>query len=306
MAQLEGLVPPDLAKAIAYTQYQQGGVLTPEQLSALPIEAQEVIQLKESRQEGRAEQKAALDVLKQLSETGMGPQERAALEMARLKSAQDFQANIKSLQQSAAQRGMGGSQSDFAAQLAAAQQGSQNAAMENLQAAAMAAQNRQAALQNYMAGAQGLRQQDLSIDQSNVEARRQRQLFDIQNARARQASNAQMAQQANLYNLQRQQEAMDKNVGQANQEALRVGYLAPQLMYQNALGLARAKAGVYGERAGLAQQQSQAQAQGMANLFGGISSAFGGVAGSKNKQKELDLAGRIYGYKWDDDSGTWK
>ncbi len=49
MARLyEGILPPDLSKAIVYAQYKQGGSLTPQQLSQLPVEAQQAVQLVES------------------------------------------------------------------------------------------------------------------------------------------------------------------------------------------------------------------------------------------------------------------
>jgi chorismate mutase len=143
------------------------------------------------------------------------------------------------------------------------------------------------------------------VEQSNVEAKRQRQIFDIQNALARQQANAQMAQQSNIYNLQRQQEVMDRNIQQANQEALRRNYLAPQQMFQNQMAQAQARAGLYGQRAGLAQSQGQAQAQGIANMFGGIASAASGYAGMQQRGKELDLRAKHYGYKWDDEKDEW-
>jgi hypothetical protein len=304
MASLEGIVPPDLAKAIVYDLYTQGGTLTPQELSKLPEELQQVVLLKE---DPRAIQrvKAQQSALEELAQTGMGAQERFALEQSRLKSAQDFAANLKSIEQQSQQRGLAGSGASLAMQLSAAQQGSQNEAMQNMQAAAMAAENRRGAIAQAMAGAQNLRQQDLAVEQSNVEAKRQRQIFDIQNALARQQANAQMAQQSNIYNLQRQQEVMDRNIQQANQEALRRNYLAPQLMYQNQLGLANSRAKIYGERAGLAQSQGQARAQGIADMFGGISSAALGYGKAQQEARQTDLKGAISGYEWDDDSGKW-
>lgn len=185
LASLEGIVPPDLAKAIVYDLYTQGPTLTPQELSKLPEELQQVVLLKEDPR-AIARVKAQQSALEELAQTGMGAQERFALEQSRLKSAQDFAANLKSIEQQAQQRGLAGSQASLGMQLGAAQQSSQNEAMQNMQAAAMAAENRRGALAQAMAGAQSLRQQDLAVQQSNVEAKRQRQLFDIQNALSRQ------------------------------------------------------------------------------------------------------------------------
>lgn len=267
--QYSGIVGPDLAKAIVYTAYQQGGNLTPEQLSSLPIEAQEAILLKE-RPEARARQEQQLSALEQLAATGLGPQELLAMETARRRAGQEAQARQQSLLQKYQQMGQGGSTASLMAQLQAGQQTSQDEMLANMQAAAMAAENRRSAIQAAMSGASQLRQQDLAVDQSNVEAKRQRQMFDIQNSINRQQTNAQMAQQANIMNLQRQQQIMDMNNKMANEEAYRRNYLAPQQMFQNQMALAQARAGALGTKATLAQQQNQAAAQSMSSAITGF------------------------------------
>ncbi len=96
LEQYEGIIPPDLAEAIVYTQFQQGGQLTPEQLSALPIEAQKAVQIVESP-EMRQKQEVQRQNLEQLARTGMGPQELLALEKVRRTTASDAQSRLKSL-----------------------------------------------------------------------------------------------------------------------------------------------------------------------------------------------------------------
>ena len=267
--QYSGIVPPDLAKAIVYTQFEQGGRLTPEQLSKLPEEAQKVVLLQENP-EMRQKQMAQMQAMERLAATGMGPEERFALEQSRMKAAQDAQARLKGLQQQYAQMGQAGGQAAFAAQLGTLQQTAQDEAMANMQAAAMAAANRRAAIQQAASMAGQLRAQDLGVEQANVEARRQRQIFDIQNAMSRQQYNAQMAQQANMMNLQRQQQIQDMNIKMANEEAYRQGYLAPQQMYANQMQLAQARANALGTKAGLAQQQNQAAAAAMGGAITGF------------------------------------
>ena len=283
MKQYEGIVPPDLARAIVYTQFQQGGQLTPEQLSQLPIEAQQVVLLQENP-EMRQKQSAQLQALEQLASTGMGAQERFALEQSRLKAAQDAQARMQGIMQQYAQMGRGGGPAAMLAQVQGLQQTEQNEYMANLQAAAMAAQNRRDAIQAAMSGAGQLRQQDLNVQESNVQAMRQRQLFDIQNAMARQQWNAQAAQQANMMNLQRQQQTMDRNIQMGNEELRRRMYEAPMEMFRNQLALAQGRAGVYQNRANIEQQQAAAAGQNWANIGAGI----GGIGTAMQQQRNFD------------------
>ena len=266
-AQFQGVSTPDILKAIAYQQYQSSGALTPQQLSQLPIEQQAAIQLQENP-EMRQKQMAQLQAMQQLAQTGMGPQERLAMAEATQRAGQESQARNAAILNQFQQRGQAGGGGALAAMLSGQQQTSQNEMMANLQAAAQAAQTRQSAIAQAMQGASGLRAQDLGVQESNVAAQRQRQLFDIQNQMARQQANAQYANQANLYNLQNQQNIMNQNAQQANQELYRQGYLAPQQQFQNQMSLAAGKAGIYGQQANLAQQQNQAQAQNWANLAG--------------------------------------
>jgi hypothetical protein len=267
LKQYEGIVPPDLAKAIVYTQYQQGGKLTPEQLSKLPEEAQQIALLHENP-EMRQKQMVQQQAMEQLAQTGMGAQERFALEQTRLKAAQDAQARMRGLAQQYQQMGQAGGGAQLAAQLSGLQESAQSEMLANMQAAAMAAENRRNAITQAMQGATQMRQQDLGVEESNIQAQRQKQMFDIQNSMARQRMNAEMAQQANMMNLQRQQQIMDMNAQMANQEIYRQQYLAPQLMYKNAMDMANAKAGVYTGSAKALQEQSAAQGQGWNTLVG--------------------------------------
>ena len=305
MALFDGVVPPDLAKSIVYTAYQQGGTLTPQQLSSLPIEAQEVIKLQE-KPEMRQRQEAQLSALERLARTGMGPQEKLAMEEARLRAGQEAQARQQGLLQKYQQMGQGGSTASLMAQLQAGQDTAQNEMLANMKAAAMTAENRRSAIQQAMAGAESMRARDLGIEESNVAAARERQRFDIQNAIARQQANAQYANQANIANLQRQQSIMDMNIKQQNDEAYRRGYLAPQQMYQNQMALANAKAGIYGQKANLAQNQAQARAQGWGNVLGGIGNLASGYGNMLQNQRMTDLIGNVHGFQWNTNTNSWE
>jgi len=289
MAKLyEGILPPDLSKAIVYAKYKQGGSLTPQQLSQLPIEAQQAVQLVESP-EFKQKQKVQLQQLEQLAQTGMGPQEMLALEQSRRAAAGDAQARFKSLMQQYQQMGQAGGGASLAAQLQSAQAADDREAMSNMQAAAMAAENRRNAIQQAFTAASGMRQQDLQVNQYNTENRRQKQMFDIQNAMTRQQQNAQYANQANMFNLQRQQQVADMNLQQLNQETYRQQFLAPQQMFQNQMAIANAKAGVLAQKAGLAQQQAQMQSQANMNFMTGAAQLGMGMAQMDQNKQYLNM-----------------
>lgn len=290
--QYEGIVPPDLAKAIVYAQYKQGGELTPQQLSELPIEAQSAVQLRESP-EFKQKQQVQLQQMEQLAQTGMGPQEILALEQSRRAAASDAQARFKSILQQYQQMGQAGGGASLAASLQAAQSADDREAMTNMQAAAMAAENRRNAIQQAFSAASGMRQQDLQVNQYNTENLRQKQMFDIQNALTRQQQNAQYANQANMYNLQRQQQVADMNLQQLNQELYRQQYLAPQQMFQNQMALANARAGIIGMKANLQQQQAQMQAQSDMNFMTGLTQVgMGAMQMQQNQQMMSMYAGK--------------
>lgn len=303
MKQYEGIVPPNLARAISYAQYQQGGQLTPQQLSELPIEAQKAVQLVENP-EMRQKQQVQLQQMQQLAQTGMGPQELLALEKSRRTAASDAQARLKSLMQQYQQMGQAGGGASLAAALQSGQAADDQEAMSNMQASAMAAENRRNAIQQAFSAASGMRQQDLSVSQYNSENLRQKQMFDIQNAMTRQQLNAQYMNQANMYNLQRSQQVMDMNLQQQNQELYRQQYLAPQQAFQNQMAMAGAKANIYGMQAGLAQQQNQAQAQAMSNAITGFGQLGLGIGQMGQNDQYMQMKAAANGLV-KDASGNW-
>src|SRR4051812_45550662 len=84
LAAIEALQIPELDKALLLQQFQENGKLTPELLEKLNLNADKQSTMTEDPQ-NRANQQAALNALKQLSQTGMSAQDRA--QMAELQSA---------------------------------------------------------------------------------------------------------------------------------------------------------------------------------------------------------------------------
>ncbi len=268
---------PDLSKAIALQQYLQGGQLSPEQLSKLQEEYAPVNQIEENP-ELIQKQKLLGSLYEQLSQTGMGPQERLELEQARINSSGDAQARNASLMQKFQQMGQGPtSGASLAAQLSSNQAADQDSYMQNLQAAASAAENRQRALANYASQLQGMRGQDAAVASANVNAKNQARNFDIQNSMARQNQNAANRTNANVFNLNNQNVTNKLNTQQYNQEQLRQKWEAPQQMFNNEMQLLGARSGALMQQANQANNNNQANAQNFASIMSGLNQAGQGI-----------------------------
>lgn len=269
---------PDIDKAIALQQFQQSGTFSPELLEKIQLELDKKTILKEDPQ-NRANQQLALNALKELSQTGMSAIDRAQIAEIRSQVAQDQQARQQQILQEAQQRGQAGGGQEMAAQLMSSQAGSQQAAKSAMQQAATAAQARQNALSQFGTMAGQVRSADVGTQQFNIQNELARQKFLDQNSLARQQANIAAINQARMTNLQRQQQVGDLNVQAANQELARQRQaqyqkFMAQLAKQSAVG------NIYGTQAGLAQQQSQAEASGFANMMSGI----GQFAGAGKEQ----------------------
>ena len=278
LAQYNGIVPPDIAKALALQHYQAGGTLTPEQQQKLNLNQDQATTLTENPAD-RANQQSSLDALKQLSQSGMSAQDLAQEQAMRSSVAEDTQAKVQSLLQQQQQRGQADSGSTLAAQLSAVQNGNQQASHDAVQQAAAAASARQNALSQYANLSGQIRGQDYNTQKANTDNEIQRQRFLDQNSLSRQSANVSADNNAQLYNLQRAQSASDSNVGSYNQEQARQA-AAKQQQYLDALALAQSKANAYGNQANAAVASGAAQAQGFAGITGGMATIAGGKNGN--------------------------
>jgi hypothetical protein len=186
------------------------------------------------------------------------------------------------------QMGQAGGGASLAAALQSNQAADDQASMQAMQAASMAAENRRSAIKQAYDAASGMRAADLDVNKANVENERQKQMFDIQNAVNRQKANAAARAQAQQFNIERQQSIMDKNVAQQNEEALRRGHTAKQLDWQNRFGLAKAKADAYSSRADIEQQRGEARAKNWMSLGTGGAKIFGSLSGSGDNEDTID------------------
>ncbi len=179
-------------------------------------------------------------------------------------------------------RGQAGGGAELAAQLQAAQGGSDQASEAGDRIAAMAQERALNAIgQAGQLGGQ-VRAQDFDVNRLRAAARDEMDRFNIQNAVNRQQRNVGSQNEAQAANLANQQAIMNANAQQANAERLRQAEAARQNWAdrtQQAGMLANARLG----QASQLQQQAQNTAQGFQNVGSGAGAAFGALAGRLNK-----------------------
>lgn len=270
---------PDLDKAIQYQLYSQGGQLTPAMEQQLNEEMKSAVQVNEDPAM-RDKQLQTMAALQELSNTGFGLQDQAAMNKAMNQVSSANQAKQAQILQDAQARGQAGGGASLAAQLSASQGATQQASQNAIDIAGKAAEARQNAIASLASQAGNVRNADMNRDQYNASNQQQWQNFIAQNASARQARNVGSTNTARQFNTQRQQQVGDQNTNTFNNEQIRQRNAAQQ-EYQNKLNLAQAKAGAYSGQAA----NSQNAAQNTAQNWQGIGSGVGSVLANWNKNK---------------------
>lgn len=213
-------LPPDLSKEIILQHFQEAGQLTPEMEQNIEQTYSALVNMQE-RDTGRNAQLEALTKLKGLSQTGLGAEDRAALNQVRDEVQRNLEGKRQQILQNMQARGMGGSGAELISQLQASQGSANQASAEGDRLAAMAQQRaREALMQSATLGGQ-VRGQDYTADLNRAQAEDQLNRFNIQNQIAREQRNVSSRNQAQAANLQNRQAIMNSNVAQANQELLR-------------------------------------------------------------------------------------
>ena len=170
MERIRNLDVPDTTKEIIYQQFMSVGDFTPQQLNKT-IEENAPLALIKEDPKNRLRQEATFNQVQQLTQTGLGAQDKLAMEQARRQASQDALSKMASIESEAKRRGQFGGGQALALKAQAAQSSADRQAMENMQAAANAAQNRQAALKNAYEMASGMRATELGTEEKNVAAR---------------------------------------------------------------------------------------------------------------------------------------
>ena len=302
--ELESLgFPPDLSKAIVVEELQRQGIYTPELQQEIEVAESEMGKIQEDTSIKDA-QRQALAMLQQRATTGIGAEDRAALNEVRRQVQTDAEAKRQQIMQTMAARGQAGGGADLMAQLQAAQGAADQASAGSDTIMAQAQQRALEALGQSGRLAGDIRSQDFNVASARAQALDERNRFLAQNAMARQSANVQALNQAQQLNLAEQQRIHEANIANRRAEAERQ-VREQGAYYDRKLGYAGAKANAM---IGQATQYGQ-QAQQTSNMWSGIGSAVGtGFAGYgqyQAGQEDIQLRAAAAGLVKDPVSGKW-
>lgn len=291
-AELEAVgYPPDLSKEIIYKEFEKVGILTPELEEDLVMAQSEFVNLKEDPAV-RNTQLEALNKFKQQSETGLGGEERAALNQIQQATRQDVRAKQEQILADQQRRGMGGSGNELVAQLQASQAGADSAANQGNELMAMIAQRVRQGAQDMSGAANQLRSQDYQVASDKANALDARNQYLHQNSMSRQSRNVDRNNDAAAANLTNEQRIAEMNTNMANQEKLRQNEATGQY-YDRKLGYAGAKANALTGQASNYQQQADKTAamySGIGQGVGqGVSAYSKGTTDQANSDRSYEL-----------------
>lgn len=274
--------PPDLAKEIILQKLQAAGVLNPQMEQAINAGVSQLSQIQPD-QTGRSAQLNALQQMQQVGQTGLRPEDMAALNQIRQQVAQDTESKRQQIIQNYQQRGQGGSGAELAAQLQGAQAGSNQASQQGDQVAAQASQRALQALQSSGQMGGQLQNADTSLAAAKAQAADAFKQFDTQNAAARQQRNVSASNQAQLANLNNAQNISNANAQMANAEKQRQLQGAQQT-WADQVARAQARSGAqsnlsnyYANLGNNVAANQQALYSGVGQFLGEPAKAFGGA-----------------------------
>lgn len=263
IARLEAIgIPTIEAQRIALEAPELVGVLEAEQLGPSRFEE---IQMDPRLQ---AAQMAALEDVSGIAKTGLGAEDRLALEEIRRQAAGQAQAQKATALQQMQERGLGDSGASLVAQLGAGQQAADTAAMQGMRQAAQAQQARMAALGQQGSMAAQMQGQGLQLAGQKASAADAIAQFNAQN---RQNVSAQ-----NLANRQRIAEAGAATRNQ--QEMYNKGLIQQQ--FQNQMAKATGVTGMQSNLAKQMQDQAAAAQGAQQALYGGLIKAGATIGGA--------------------------
>lgn len=274
--------PPDLQKQIILDQYKSAGLYSPQLESAVADSVSQVAKIQEDPSL-RSAQTQALQSLQQQGRVGLSATDRAALNQERLQNASDTEGKRQQIIQNMQQRGQAGSGSELAAQLQAAQGGSDQASAAGDRIAAQASQNALSAIGQ--AGTLGgqIRSQDFSNNAAKASAADEMNRFNVQNTINRNVRNTAATNQAQQYNVQNAQQLANANTAQANQEQQREAQAAQQ-QWQDQITQAQLQANAQNQAAATYSGKAAQAAQSGVNIGSGVGSAFGALGNYLNSK----------------------
>ncbi len=290
VAKLEALGIPTI-------EAQKIALETPELVEPLVAEqmgpsAQEEITMDPRLQQA---QRAALDEITGLGQTGLGAEDRAAFNQLRRAAAGQAEASQAATMRDMAARGMADSGTNLIAQLQAGQSSADRMSQEGDRLAASAAEARRAALGQQANMASQMSAQDLGLKGQKASAADTIAQFNAQQRAQTGAANQgyRVARAGDIANIRNQQEIANKGLIQQQY----------QNQVQKAGGVSQATGALAGslQQQGAAAQQAQ-QAQtgailGLAGTLGGAGIGAMGKAGTA--ASAVDKAGGTTGYSAD-------
>lgn len=247
-------VPIHLAGPIILDKFKREGILTPELEQSIGQEVSKVSQIQEDPRLKEA-QLHALGGLKQVSEAGLRPEDRAALSQIRQQAQRDNEAKRQQILQNMQSRGIAGSGNELAAQLAASQSAAESQERAGMDVSSQASQRALQALRESGGLAGNIREQDFGVERVKAGAEDELNRFNIQNQRDVQGRNISAKNAAQDANLRALQTASDRNVGAQNQE-----YAAQRNRAADVYGMQTQKAKMMSDMLSSKAKQSQDEA----------------------------------------------
>lgn len=269
MAESNKLMRDNIAKleaiGIPTIEAQKIALTNPELVEPLVAEQMGASQMEDVQMDPRlqAAQRAALDEMTGLGQTGLGAEDKAAFNQLRRQAAGAAEAQQASTLQEMASRGMLDSGANLAAQLQAGQSQADRMSQEGDRLAASAAEARRAALGQQANMASQMSAADIGLKTGKASAADTIAQFNTQQRAATGAANQgyRIDRATQLANLRNQEEVGNKGLIQQNfqNQVQRAGGVAQQ-QSQMASNLQQQAAG--------AQQAQQAQTGAILNLAG--------------------------------------
>jgi len=271
-------MPPDLSARVLQEEFKRQGVYEPDIEEDIQMAASQVAIIQEDPSL-RDAQLGALTSMQDVARTGFDTATEADIRAARGDIGEDVQGKLGQIQQQMAARGQGGSGTELAMQLQAAQEGDRRASEESDRMAAMASQNALNAIAQSGEMAGNMRSQDFNVDATRAGAADQFSLADWAQQNARQTANVGTLNDAQRINLGEAQRIADANVGMENTERQRMNQ-AKQDQWDRKLQQAEAKANVWSGMGTNALEAGLGKGRAISGAAGGVSKAAGGAAGA--------------------------
>jgi hypothetical protein len=264
-------IPTIQSQVLQLQQIQNAGQLTPQQEATLQ-QGQSILNSYQQSQPAMQAQMQALSQLQSLGQQGgLTPTMMAQLNQVQTQINNQNASNNAAIQQGYAQRGMAGSGTQLAAQLAANQGQLQAASTQGFNVAAQAQQNALQAIQGAGQLGSGLEAENFGEASQKAQAQNAINQFNTANAQNVLGQNVARNNYAQQYNLSNQQQLNQANTSIANQQQVYNQGLQQQ-NFNNQMAQQTAVANALNKQGSVIQQGGQ----NTAGIYSGI-----GQAGAK-------------------------